>query len=469
MHNHKRQSGILLNPTSFPGKFSRGDLGVEAFTFIDILSKMNQSLWQVLPLGPVDSTLSPYSTSSAFAGDPNLISIDFLIKKRILKKSDFDKIKKNKYSKIDLLFLASKNILKNRNSKHFEDFKNFCLKNKYWLNDFSKYAALKNENQNNSWNLWDYDKPINDDLVNSYKVIQYFFDLNWKSIKKYANKKSIEIIGDLPIYVDYDSADVWSQKKLFQLDDDVSMLYEAGCPPCEFNIDGQHWGMPVYNWSEHINSDFDWWKNRFIRMFDLFDCIRIDHFIGFERYFSIPIGKKTKKGFWSQSPGEKLFSSIDFKKNNYNIFVEDLGDVTKEVIDLRNKFNLPGMRILLFDITKNTKNINYSRQSVLYTGTHDNDTLVGWINSHDEKNSDLPFLKKFNKKKLSWELIEFVIKSKSDRVIFPLQDILGLDSKHRFNKPGTISKNNWTWRFDLEKISNQVIDDLSKLTDRYNR
>ncbi len=469
MHNHKRQSGILLHPTSFPGKFSRGDLGVEAFSFIDILSKMNQSLWQVLPLGPVDSTLSPYSTSSAFAGDPDLISIDFLIKKRILKKSDINKIKQNKYSKIDLLILASKNFLKNTNSNHFENFKIFCLKNKYWLNDFSKYSALKNENQKKSWNLWNYNTPVNNDLVESYKVIQYFFDLNWKSIKKYANDKSIEIIGDLPIYVDYDSADVWSKKKLFQLDDDGSMLYEAGCPPCEFNIDGQHWGMPVYNWSEHINSDFDWWKNRFRRMFDLFDCIRIDHFIGFERHFSIPIGKKTKEGFWSKSPGEKLFSSIDFKKNNYNIFVEDLGDVTKEVIDLRNKFNLPGMRILQFDITKDTKSINFSRQSVLYTGTHDNDTLVGWINSHNKKNSNLPFLKKFNNKKLMWELIEFVIKSKSDRVIFPLQDILGLDSKHRFNKPGTISKNNWTWRFDLEKISNKVINDISKLIIKHNR
>ena len=477
MNRSIKQSGILLHPTALPGPYGIGELGTQVYRFIDMLEKMGQTLWQVLPLGPTDDTFSPYSSSSAFAGNPYLISIELLLEYDLIEYADIKTInfsdkhidtKKIDSFKMNLLFIASNNFLQKIDTDLYKEYEMFCKENSYWLDDYAHYSAMKINNKGLSWNKWQNFTVKNDQIESVIKVIQFLFDFNWKKIRSYAKDKGIQIIGDMPIYVSYDSCDVWSNRELFKLDVDGNMLYEAGCPPCDYNIDGQHWGMPVYNWDKHMDSDFEWWKNRFKRMFSMLDIIRIDHFIGFSRYYSIPINHTAKDGFWSDSPGDKLLSALSIDLNSYDIFAEDLGDITQDVIDLRDKFELPGIRVLQFDLNDIVLNNDYSSKTVLYTGTHDNDTLVGWLESLNYKQKKIVF-DKFSAKDTHWKLIEFAMSRVCDRVIIPLQDILGLGSRYRFNTPGLLSEKNWVWRFNFEDITDSMINSMKEITENSNR
>ena len=472
-----KQSGILLHPTALPGPYGIGELGMEAYRFIDMLEEMGHSLWQVLPLGPTDGTFSPYSSSSAFAGNPYIISTELLLEYGLIQKSDISTLKfaeqridiENIDSfKMDLLFIASNNFLDKIDMDLYNGYEIFCQENSYWLDDYARFSAIKIENKGVSWNKWKNVNVKNDQLESIIKIIQFLFDFNWKKIRSYANKKGIQIIGDMPIYVSYDSCDVWSNRELFRLDRNGEMMYEAGCPPCDYNVDGQHWGMPVYNWKKHLESNFDWWKKRFKRMFSMLDILRIDHFIGFSRYYSIPINQSPMDGFWSDSPGNELLSSLSIDINNYDIFVEDLGDVTQDVFDLRDHYRLSGTRVVQFDLNEKLVDNTYSSDTVLYTGTHDNDTLVGWINSLNDKQKKAVY-NMLLEKVTHWKLIEYAMNSDCDRVVIPLQDVLGLDSKYRFNTPGTLSEDNWVWRFSFDDLSNLMIDRMRKITEDSNR
>ena len=472
-----KQSGILLHPTALPGPYGIGELGSEAYRFLDILEKMGHSLWQVLPLGPTDGTFSPYSSSSAFAGNPYLISTELLLEYGLIQESDIrspgftdqgiDTENIDSF-KMNLLFLASNHFLENPDLDMLNDFETFCNENSYWLDDYTRYCSIKIDNKGISWERWKDLNNKNDQLESMIKVIQFLFDLNWKKIRSYANKKGIQIIGDMPIYVSYDSCDVWSNRELFKLDKDGRMLYEAGCPPCDYNVDGQHWGMPVYNWEKHLESGFDWWNKRFKRMFSMLDILRIDHFIGFTRYYSIPINQSSRDGFWSDSPGDKLLRSLSIDKNRYDIFVEDLGDVTREVVDLRDQYKLSGTRIVQFDLNDSLSRYDYSSDTVLYTGTHDNDTLIGWIESLNEQQRH-SVNNLFSEKDVHWELIQYAMDSRCNRVVIPLQDVLGLGSDNRFNTPGTLSKSNWVWRFNIQDVSQNMIDRMRVITENSRR
>ena len=474
-----------MHPTSLPGEYGIGELGPYAYRFIDDLFEMGITLWQVLPLCPTDLSHSPYSALSSFAGNHLLISSDFLIRDGLLKTNELKKIPQFKKNKIDfhsvikykhkILAIVCKLFFKRASKKIIELFKDYCDKNSYWLDSYSKFWFYKNNyGWNKSWKQWNLSNSIkNDELINS-KILQFLFDFQWKSLKKYCNSKNIQIIGDFPIYVSYESSDVWSNKNLFKLNNNNSMQFISGCPPCDFNKNGQLWGNPIYNWKQHKETEFKWFILRFKKLYEMVDIIRLDHFIGYSKYWSIPSNMHSAKlGKWKNAPGEYFFSELRKKINLIKIFVEDLGAVPKKIIKLRKQFNFQGMKILQFEFKGNNfKNIDIV-DTVLYTGTHDNNTLKGWIDS-------LPLISKKNelsKKKLMkiftkdliWEIISFACQSKSKWVIIPFLDILELDSSSRFNTPGTLSDNNWSWRFENNQLKKGIIYKMKKILIKTNR
>ena len=308
--------------------------------------------------------------------------------------------------------------------------------------------------------------------------MQFIFHDQWSRLRGYAREKGVKIVGDMPIYVGYDSADVCFNRSLFQLDIEGNMEYQGGCPPCNYQEEGQLWGTPLYNWSRHIDSNFDWWRKRFRKLFEMVDSVRLDHFIGYARYYRIPSADKTAhNGSWINSPGDQLFAAVKEEIEDFNVIAEDLGEVTQEVISLRDRCNFPGMRVLQFEPFENFTHNNFSRNSVLFTGTHDNNTLVGWLNSLDDQEVNQSSL---NKKKLislfgcseddiHWEIIRYAYQSESNTVITPIQDILGEDSFARFNSPGTLSTDNWSWRLEDEKLTHFIKEKIFKLVKDYNR
>lgn len=487
----KRQSGILLHPTSLPSKYGIGDFGKEALEFIDFLVESGQKIWQILPLGPTGYGDSPYQSFSAFAGNHYLISIDKLIEDNLISDKDLEDIPDLPAHKVDygtviewkvkILEKAYESFLNDASKKELSAMNRFSRDNNFWLDDYALFMSLKTAFDGKAWEEWDKDiamyKPESvkewteklSDKIAYHKWLQYTFSKQWSDVKFYANKKKIKIVGDLPIFISYDSADLWSNADLFQF----SSI--AGVPPDYFSSTGQMWGNPHYNWENMKRDDYYWWRMRFINLLRIFDIVRIDHFRGFEAAWHIPFGEETAvKGQWVKAPGEDFFNKLFQYLGEIPIIAEDLGVITKEVEKLRDMNNLPGMRILQFafedrDPENNFLPHNYSRNTVAYTGTHDNDTVVGWYNSVNEEIKE--YVRRYLKSdgvNIHWDFIQTLLSSCADTSIIPLQDLLGLDSHARMNFPSSAG-GNWQWRFTKDMITKDISERLHYLCKLYGR
>lgn len=488
-----RSCGVLLHPTSFPSRFGIGDLGQQAYNFIDFLQESYQQYWQVLPLGPTGYGNSPYMCYSAMAGNPLLISPDKLLEQGLLSESDFaslpgfavDKVNYEQVApiKIDFLKKACENFKANATVKQQLKFEEFCSSKAYWLEDYALFMALKDANDGVSWNSWQPElmkrehaaiNKAGQDLASEiyyYKFIQYEFFRQWSDLKTYANERGIHIIGDIPIYVAHDSADVWANRDIFCLDEETGeAALMAGVPPDYFSATGQLWGNPVYNWEELQKTDFKWWIQRFEVMLDYVDIIRIDHFRGFEAYWAVPQGEETAmNGEWVEAPGDAFFDTLRRKLGFLPVLAEDLGIITPSVEALRDKYEFPGMKVLHFAFGSDPGNpflpFNYPRNAVVYTGTHDNDTTVGWsytLNDWERRNL-LLYLGCISNDGIHWDLIRLALTSVANQAIIPLQDILGLGGEARMNFPSK-PEGNWEWRYWPEALTQELSEKLKTLT-----
>ena len=491
----KRSSGILMHISSLPGKYGIGTLGKEAFEFIDFLNEAGQTYWQVLPLGHTSYGDSPYQCFSAFAGNPYFIDFDNLREEGFLKIEDYenidfgeDRVKIN-YSK---LFKNKMKILKKayENSKEInkKEIEIFREKNKFWIEDYAFFMALKEKFSLVSWQNWDekirlrdsktlYEyKEILNEEINYWIFLQYNFFKQWNKLKNYANKLGIKIIGDIPIYVAEDSVDVWSNPKIFLLDNNKRPIKVSGCPPDAFSKTGQLWGNPIYNWAYLEKTDYYWWVERVRQSLSIYDVLRIDHFRGFESYWEIPYGDKTAiNGKWVKGPGIKLFNAIKEKLGEVNIIAEDLGYLTKEVIDFRNKTGFPGMKVLQFAFDSQGDSYylphNYINNSIAYTGTHDNDTVRGWFevtgNKEDIKYA-INYLRLTEEEGYNWGMIRGAWSSVSNISIALMQDFLNLGNEARMNFPSK-SEENWMWRAKKEDLTNELAKKIYEITKIYRR
>ena len=492
----ERSAGILLHPTSLPGKYGIGDLGPSAYHFIDFLFNAGQTLWQVLPMGPTGYGDSPYQCFSAFAGNPLLISPELLLKEELLKEKDiedpliynlnqidFGSVIKYKYDLLRKAFNTFK-ISEKDLEKECTDFYN---KNNYWLDDFSLFMSAKQFHNGKLWTEWDHSiafrknipewKDKLKDEIEFQKFVQFIFYKQWTALREYAHKKNIKIIGDLPIFIAYDSADLWANKEQFTIAEDGKLDFVAGVPPDYFSKTGQLWGNPLYKWKMMEKDDFRWWKNRIIKLLDIVDIIRIDHFRGFDAYWEIPGNAKTAvKGRWVSAPGEKLFNSIKKELGDLPIIAEDLGVITDSVEALRDKFGFPGIKILQFGLGKDGDKKflphNHIPNCVVHTGSHDNDTTRGFLESERYKKSGIyEWAKKYFNyygDELTFELIRGAYESVSNIVVIPMQDILGLGSEARMNFPGKPG-GNWQWRFTWDQVHESLAQQYKDMTIMFER
>lgn len=482
-----RSSGILLHPTSLPGPYGIGDLGPMSYRFIDWLTSTGCKLWQILPLGPTGYGDSPYQCFSAFAGNPYLISPDELFKDGLLSQEDLDAMKEQPVSTEDSstryrvnfgMFIPKKLALLQKAFQRFqadpgtlrEAFDYFCAENAFWLDDFALFMALKEANGGGAWNGWDpalrarkkgamtkARKELTDAIMR-HSFYQFLFFRQWNSVRAYANSKGIQIVGDIPIFVAFDSADVWAHPELFFLDAEGNPTVVAGVPPDLFSKTGQLWGNPLYNWKIHKKDGYAWWLSRIHASLKFFDILRFDHFRGFAGYYEIPATEKTAEhGRWVPGPGKDLFRAVDENLGNTGvnpgtglpIIAEDLGVITPDVIELLNAFNLPGMKVLQFAFTEPENPFlphNYVPNCVAYTGTHDNDTAMGWYAAAPEVEKD--FARRYLRvdgQDFAWDLIRTVWKSVAVFAIAPMQDVLSLGGEARMNFPSRLG-GNWDWR-----------------------
>ncbi|GAB6281974.1 MAG: 4-alpha-glucanotransferase [Ignavibacterium sp.] len=493
---YRRSAGILLHPTSLPGKFGIGDLGPNAYKFIDFLESAGQTLWQVLPLGPTGYGDSPYQCFSAFAGNPLLISPEILLEENLLNKKDLNYIPQSDPHKIDygnvieyktnLLKIAFKNF-KETNKINEQLFNDFCLTHKEWLDDFALFMAAKNYHNGICWIDWNkeislrqnidkWKEKLSDDIL-YHKFLQYKFFKQWIALKKYANEKNIKIIGDMPIYIAYDSSDLWANKNLFTVDENGKLTFVAGVPPDYFSETGQLWGNPLYRWKLMEQDDYQWWRNRITSLLEFVDIIRIDHFRGFDAYWEIPSGEQTAiNGRWVKGPREKFFSTINKYLGDVPILAEDLGVITKEVVDLRDKFNFPGMKVLQFAFGTGMERRflphNFIPDCVVYTGTHDNDTTRSYFEKEKNNSNDIyshaqKYLNYYDDN-IVFELIRTAYASVAKIVVITMQDILNLGSEARMNFPSKLG-GNWSWRFSWDQIDNNLSNIYKELTKLYER
>lgn len=488
-----RSSGILLHPTSFPSRFGIGDMGIEAYRFVDFLVESDQQYWQVLPLGPTGYGNSPYSCYSAMAGNPLLINPELLRDDQLLGDEDFANLPEFPLDYVDfdraialkvpLLKKACENFQAKASPIQQKEFSAFCESKENWLEDYALFMALKDHFGGVSWNNWEpeiarrepesvekWRQQLNAEIY-YYKYVQFEFFRQWTELKRYANLRDIKIIGDIPIYVAHDSADVWSHPETFCLDEATGeAALMAGVPPDYFSNTGQLWGNPVYNWEKLQANNFEWWVERFEAIFAYVDVTRIDHFRGFEAYWAVKRGQETAiEGEWIKAPGTALLDLINEKFGNLPIIAEDLGVITPEVEALRDRYEFPGMKILQFAFGAGPGDpflpFNYDRNCVVYTGTHDNDTTVGWFDQlqNYERDEVLRYLGCIDPQGIHWSLIRMGWMSIANMAIVPYQDLLGLGTDARMNFPGK-PEGNWGWRYRPEALNREVGDRLKTMT-----
>ena len=492
--NIKRSSGILLHPSSLPGTYGIGDFGFEARKWIEFIVDAGFSWWQILPIGPTGFGHSPYQSFSSFAGNPLFISLDILLEKTWLDKSDlmnlplfrddiveFDNVISYKNR---LLTLAASRFLKGPGDK--KNFLAYRQQQTEWLEDYALFIALKAKFGGLAWSEWPPEYRDRDpdtinlairelsDEIETQAIIQYFFSVQWNDLKKFSASKGLGIVGDLPIYVAHDSVDVWLHRHLFQLTDDGKLIEVAGVPPDYFTETGQLWGNPLYDWPVHAEDQFSWWQKRLAHGLKTFDLLRLDHFRGYAGYWSIPAQDKTaENGRWIKAPGQHFFSVMKKELPQLSIIAEDLGEITPDVINLRDEFDFPGMKVLQFAFFEDQAHEflphNYSENSVVYTGTHDHDTSRAWFDSADEH------VKEFARSYLKSEDDEIVdsfvkaaINSLARLAVIPMQDLLNLDNSARMNKPGTLA-GNWIWRLQSNQMNKKLAEKYRKINNQAKR
>jgi 4-alpha-glucanotransferase len=496
-----RSSGILLHPTSLPGRYGIGDLGSWAYHFVDYLHAAGQSIWQVLPLGPTGYGDSPYQSLSSFAGNTNLISLDRLVEDGWLAESDLENVPQFPSDRVDfgpvieyhnqILAAAHANFEADSHSK--DVFEAWCEENAFWLDDFALFAALKEANGGQAWVKWPHGEAARSEKAVSaarktysqriaeHRFLQWVFATQWAELKDYANDKGIRIIGDVPIFVAHDSSDVWANRDLFYLDDSGNPTVIAGVPPDYFSPTGQRWGNPLYRW-DRMAPDYAWWIQRVESALSRFDIVRIDHFRGFEAYFEIPASESTaRKGRWVKGPDRDFFNALSSairdslgKELNEVIIAEDLGVITKEVNELRNAWELPGMIILQFAFVNEERFLphNHHPNSIVYTGTHDNNTMMGWWlgeSSKEQREYMKRYLSKDEITQPNWEMIRLGMQSVAHTFIMPLQDILGTGAETRMNTP-SVPSGNWVWRCPPDALQDPwrtILPDLTRLYQRW--
>jgi 4-alpha-glucanotransferase len=503
-----RACGILLHPTSLPGRYGVGDMGAEAYRFVDFLAAAGQGLWQVLPLGPTGYGNSPYQCFSAFAGNTLLISPDLLVEQGLLAPEEVNDVPTFADGRVEygeaiefkerLLRKTFENFARANPAGVRGEFEKFKESSSAWLDDYALYRSLKRERGEVAWTDWEEPLIRRDSAaleeararlrgeIEHVKFKQFLFFDQWTQLREYCHDKGIQIIGDIPIFVAHDSADVWAEPHLFKLDERGRPRFVAGVPPDYFSRTGQLWGNPIYDWERMQADGFKWWIARARAMLSLVDIIRIDHFRGFAAYWEIPGGDQTaERGSWVFAPGRDLFNAIKAELGTLPIIAEDLGFITPDVIELRDEFDFPGMRIFQFAFSSDATNKdlphNYVRNTVVYTGTHDNDTAVGWFRSEPGGASSVRSAEQIERERrfcldyldshggeINWDFIRAVFASAGDTALVPLQDALGLGSEARMNTPATMS-GNWSWRFTDGALNEELSKRLRHLAELYGR
>ncbi len=488
-----RASGILLPVSSLPSPYGIGSLGKQSFEFVDFLKSSKQSFWQILPIGPTGYGDSPYQSFSAFACNPYFIDLDLLKQQNLLLQQEIDMFDfGNDNQKIDYYSLyKNRNILLKKAAVRFDvndkDYISFCEQNKHWLEDYALFMALKAENKMVSFMEWednllkrdpntiDQAKQRLEQEISFYKIVQFFFFEQWSKLKQYANDNGIKIIGDIPIYVSPDSSELWVNKDLFKVDRGGKLEGVAGCPPDAFTSDGQLWGNPLYDWEHHASTGYSWWIERIRYALTVYDAVRIDHFRGFEGYYSIPAEDvNAKNGVWKKGPGIEFIDTIKQALPNVAIIAEDLGFLTEEVHELLAHSGFPGMKVLQFAFDSREQSdylpFNYTKNSVVYTGTHDNTTTKDWEQSAPK--ADVDFCKRYlnfsENDTFTIECIRAAMSSVSDTCIVPMADWLDLGEKARINTPSTVG-GNWVWRVEAKDLTEQLANKIAEMTELYGR
>ncbi len=489
-----RKCGVLMPVSSLPSRFGIGGFSKEAYDFVDFLAEGGQSLWQILPLGPTGYGDSPYQSFSTFAGNPYYISLDALIEQGLLTEEECEAADYGNhpnyvnYEKIyNSRFALLRKAFNRADIENDTNYKKFVEDQSAWLKDYAMYMAIKDLLGGVAWIEWDedirlrkpaamahYEETLKEDIA-FYSYLQYLFATQWSALKAYANGKGINIIGDIPIYVAFDSADTWANPELFQLDEENIPTAVAGCPPDAFSATGQLWGNPLYRWDYHEKTGFAWWIRRLAYCFTIYDVVRIDHFRGFDEYWAIPYGDPTAEfGRWEKGPGYALFEAMKKALGNREVIAEDLGFLTPSVLKLVKKTGYPGMKVLQFAFDSREESDylphNYTHNCVVYTGTHDNDTVMGWIPAMSRK--DLAFAKKYIGVKRTSDicsnLIRMAYASVADTAIIPIQDYLELGSEARINTPSTLG-GNWEWRMSAQDCTSQLAARMLELATVYGR
>ena len=490
----RRESGILLSVASLPSRYGIGCFSKEAYEFVDQLKAAGQSYWQILPLGPTSYGDSPYQSFSTFAGNPYYISLEALVDEGLLAREeceaadlgadaglvDYEKLYENRFPLLRKAYERSK-------AGNDPEFLRFKAENAWWLDDYALYMAVKARFDQTAWTQWaedirlrwqnalDYYRRELYFDIEFHQYLQYLFMNQWNRLKAYANSRGIRIVGDIPIYVALDSADAWASPELFQLDENNVPKAVAGCPPDGFSATGQLWGNPLYDWEYHKKTGYAWWTRRMANCMKLYDVVRIDHFRGFESYWEIPFGEKTAvNGKWKKGPKEEIFNVMENKLGKLNIIAEDLGDLTDEVLDLRDELGFPGMKILQFAFDSDEANaylpFNYETTNcVVYTGTHDNDTTKGWYSKADKKATDyVRRLLNVSGEDIAWDLIRMAVGSVAKYAVIPIQDVMNLGSDARMNTPGK-AEDNWQFRFTEDMLTDNMAKGMKYLVKIYNR
>jgi len=491
----ERSSGILLHPTSLPSDFGIGDLGAAAYQFVDLLVECQQKLWQICPLGPTGYGDSPYQCFSAFAGNPLLVNFEMLVAEGLLTETDLAHEPFDDHAvdygrviqaKTAVLKLAHQHFVNSGSAEQRQAYEAFCQQQAAWLDDYALFIALKDQHGGAVWNTWETALVKRDPAtlatwreklaaqIAYQKFIQFLFFKQWFAVKAYANSKGLKIIGDVPIFVAFDSVDAWAQPDLFFFDESGHPTYVAGVPPDYFSATGQLWGNPLYRWDVMQAQGYQWWISRFAKTLEIVDIIRVDHFRGFAKYWRVPANETTAiNGSWEPGPGVELFRTIEGALGELPIIAEDLGVITEDVVELRQACNFPGMKILQFAFDSGEANDylphTYDKNCVVYTGTHDNDTTRGWYEkaSAEDQEAVTSYLQS-DGQDICWDFIHAAWASVADIAVIPLQDLLGLDSTARMNTPSTLGVN-WKWRFTWDMIPAAALTRLKSFTQMYGR